>query len=396
MNRRAAFVLVVPLLMAGLSACGRRAVTPVRTASADPNVIVLSADAQRNAGIVVETVQTHVRSDTTEAPGLLAVDETRTARIGSLVEGIVLESAAQVGDRVHAGQVLATMHSTIVHEAWAQYRKAVADRRRLTTELEYAVQAHERTARLLADKAVALQDVQRAEANRVTAEEQLDMARTEIRRAEEQLEHLGITNAEDPSGESGEQIPVKSPIRGVVLQRLVTPGTTVTPGALLFVVSDLSVVWALVDIDERHLSRVRPGGTVEIRVAAYPDTAFPGRITFIDDMVNSKTRRVTVRCSVANGERKLKPEMFVTAVVGEGTPRDVVVVPSEAVHALGGRSVVFVSEAEDRFAVRPVTTGTEHDGLVEVSTGLRAGERIAVGGSFALKSELLKTGDAEG
>lgn len=394
MTRSLALVLV-PLIMSGLSACGRRAVAPVPPASADPNVIVLSTAAQRTAGIVVETVQTLVRKDATEAPGLLAVDETRTARIGSLVEGIVLESAAQVGDRVHAGQVLATMHSTIVHEAWAQYRKAVAERRRLTTELDYAVQAYERTARLLADKAVALQDVQRAEANRVTAEEQLDMARTEVRRAEEQLEHLGITNAEDPSGESGEQIPVKSPIRGIVLQRLVTPGTTVTPGSLLFVVSDLSVVWALVDIDERHLSRVRPGATVDIRVAAYPDTAFPGSITFIDDMVNPKTRRVTVRCSVPNAERKLKPEMFVTALIGEGAPRNVIGVPGDAVHRLGGRSVVFVSEAEDRFAVRKVTTSTEQDGLVEVTAGLRAGERIAVRGSLALKSELLKTGDGE-
>ena len=79
MNRSLALVLVAPLIVGGLSACGRRAVAPVPPAGADPNVIVLSTAAQRTAGIVVETVQTHVRTDTTEAPGLLAVDETRTA-----------------------------------------------------------------------------------------------------------------------------------------------------------------------------------------------------------------------------------------------------------------------------------------------------------------------------
>ena len=77
-----------------------------------------------------------------------------------------------------------------------------------------------------------------------------------MRRAEEALEHLGVTNAEDPTGESGEQIPVRAPFAGVVLERLVTTGTAVTPGTALFVVSDLSTLWALAEVDETALARV--------------------------------------------------------------------------------------------------------------------------------------------
>ena len=180
-------------LLAGLtvvSACSRQSDATVRAPAADAGVITLDDAAQQHAGITVASVATTLRAQTTEAPGILALDERVTARIGSLVDGIVLDAPADVGDRVRAGQVLATMHSVVVHDAWASYRKAIAERRRQEKELAFAVAAHERTQRLYADKAISLQEVQRAEADRVAAEEALDMARTEVR-----LEHRSMLSA---------------------------------------------------------------------------------------------------------------------------------------------------------------------------------------------------------
>ena len=137
------------------------------------------------------------------------------------------------------------------------------------------MQQVERVKRLLADKAVAEQEVQRAESGRVAAEEALNIVQTELRRAEEEMEHLGITNSEDPTGEEGEQIPVKSPLNGVVLEKFITEGGAVTPGTPLFLVSDLSSLWALAEIDETALPHVQAGRPVEVRVAAYPDRALP-------------------------------------------------------------------------------------------------------------------------
>jgi cobalt-zinc-cadmium efflux system membrane fusion protein len=365
-------------------------------AAAQPRSVVLDDAALANAGIAIAAVGTITRTDRLIAPGLIALDETRTARVGSLQEGVILEARAQVGDHVKTGQLLATMHGHAMHEAWAGYRKSVADRRRLEKELAYAVDAHERARRLYADKAVSLQEVQRAETDRVSAAQMLSMAEAEVGRAVEELEHVGVSVTSiqddplDPTDEATEQIPVRSPIGGVVLERLVTPGTTVLPGTPLFVVSELSTLWAIAEIDESRLSHVRTGRPVDVTVAAYPGERFHGTITFIADVVNAKTRRLTVRAAMPNADGRLKPEMFATVVLGDGEPRSVTVVPMAAVQTIDGRATVFAAESGSRFVPTPVTLGAEQDGLVEVTGGLAAGRRIAVSGSFALKSELLK------
>jgi cobalt-zinc-cadmium efflux system membrane fusion protein len=387
-------ITLLALLIATAAACGERTEAVAR-AEPPRGVVALDEAAQKNAGITVAVVAETTRSDTAQAPGVIALDERKTSRIGSLVEGIVLDTDADVGDRVKAGQQLAAMHSTVVHETWAGYRKAIADRRRAEKELAFAVAAHDRAARLYADKAVSLQDVQRADADRVAAEQALDVSRSEVRRSEEEMQHLGITNADDPTGESGETIPVKSPAAGVVLERLVTPGTTVVPGAPLYVVSDLSSLWALIEIDESLLSHVHVGQVMDVRVAAYPDAVFPGTVTMVSDIVNARTRRITVRCSLQNLDGRLKPQMYATAMIREREPRSVVAVPLAAIQTIEGRPTVFVAGSSGRFHARAIETGSTVDGQVEVRSGVQAGERIAVSGSFVLKSELLKAAAPE-
>ena len=401
MSPRRAFLKRATVPVAALvlaTACnGAGPASSTESAEARPSEVVLSVAALANSDITVEPVRTRVRSERLLAPGLMALDETRTARVGSLQEGLILETLAQVGDRVRPRQLLATMHGHAMHDAWAGYRKAVADHRRLAKEMAYAVDAHERAVRLFAAKAISLQELQRAEVDRASAAEWVDMATAEVNRSIEELEHVGVSVATaveddpaDPTDEATEQIPVRSPIGGVVLERLVTPGTTVVPGTPLFVVSELSTLWAVAEIDESRLSQVRPGRPVEVSVAAYPNERFTGTVTFIADVVNPKTRRITVRSTVPNGDGRLKPEMFATVSLGEGQPREVVVVPHAAIQTIDGRQSVFVTEGHGRFTPRPVKLGTEQDGLVEIADGLASGQQIAVSGSFVLKSELLK------
>jgi cobalt-zinc-cadmium efflux system membrane fusion protein len=110
----------------------------------------------------------------------------------------------------------------------------------------------------------------------------------------------------------------------------------------------------------------------------------------VGDVVNPRTRRVTVRCQLPNPDGRLKPEMFTTVVLGAGEPREVVVVPATSVHTVEGKTVVFVQQAEGVFQLRAIDAGPDRDGLVEVRSGLRAGERVVTTGSFLVKSELLK------
>jgi cobalt-zinc-cadmium efflux system membrane fusion protein len=371
-------------------ACSGHAGPPAQGPTAAGGTVSLDEAAQKQAGISVAAVKRMSRADRVEAPGVLALDEKRTARLGSTVEGMVTRAIAEVGDRVRPGQALAEIMSPVVHDAWASYRKAIAERRRRETEQAFATQNEARAKRLLDAKAVSRLDVQRAEADRVAADEQLDIATTEVRRAEEELEHYGITNAEDPSGEKGEYIPVRSPLHGVVLEKSVTQGTAVTVGTPLYVVADLSELWAVAEIDETQLPLVKAGRATELRVAAYPDETFAGTITFVGDTINPKTRRVTVRCQVPNGDGRLKPEMYAQATLAAGEPREVLAVPSAAVQEIDGRPIVFVRTAKGAFERRDVAAGAESGGFVEVRGGVKEGETVATTGSFLLKSELLK------
>jgi cobalt-zinc-cadmium efflux system membrane fusion protein len=389
-----AAVALVAAVAVGRDCAGRGGPEAEAPASADGQVSLGEA-AQKQAGISTAAAKRLTRSDRVEAPGILALDEKRTARLGSLVDGLVIKAYAEVGDRVRAGQVLAEMHSHVVHDAWADYRKAVAERRRRVTEQTFARENEERARRLLALKAISEQELRRAEADRAAADELLDMAKTEVRRAEEALEHYGVTNAEDPSGESGEMIPVRSPLLGVVLEKNVTQGTAVTVGTPLFVVANLGELWAVAEIDETEIPLVTAGRPTEVRVSAYPGETFAGRITFVADMVNPKTRRVTVRCQVPNGDGRLKPEMYAALTLSSGEPHEVLAVPSGAIQEIEGRPFVFVKAASGAFERRDVALGQEADGWVEVRSGLGEGEAVATTGSFLLKSELLKGALAE-
>lgn len=386
-------LLLAPAVL--FSACSTESGAPAEPAAeaapAQPSSVVLDAAAMDRAGITTEAARQVERQNLTPAPGLVALNDARTARIGSLVDGVVVDISVSVGDRVRANQLLASLHSHAVHESWAGYRKAKADERRLVNELAFVTDALGRAERLYAAKAISLQELQRAQANRVAAAEALDIGRTEVRRSEEELEHLGITNGEDPSGESGEQVPVRTPFAGVVIERLVTSGTAVIPGSSMFVVSDLSSLWVLAELDEAHVAAARLGQPVTVRVPAYPNEAFEGKVTYVDEMVNPKTRRVTIRCEVPNRDGRLKPEMYATVEIGEGDLKTVTVVPSAAVQTINGQTSVFVRDGADHFTQKAVVLGPERDGLVEVRDGVRPGDTVVVTGAFVLKSELLKS-----
>lgn len=357
--------------------------------AAPADAVTLGAKAVSLAGIELVEAKGVTRAATFDAPAVLALDETRTARIGSLVEGNVVRVLSEVGDRAARGAVLAEMHSPVVHESWADYRKAISERRRRETELAWATQAAERAGRLFQEKALSYQEKQRAEVDQVAAREELDRARTEVRRAEEALGHLGVTNKEDPTGESGETIPVRAPLAGVVLEKFVTAGTAATPGTPLFVVSDLSELWAMAEVDETRIPLVAAGRPAKVHVAAWPDRAFDAKVTFVGDAVNPKTRRVTVRCQVPNPGGLLKPEMYARVALGESAPRPMVVVPEAAIQEMDGKPYVFVSGEKGRFDRREVALGASSDGLVEIRSGVAAGEKVATAGSFLLKSQLL-------
>lgn len=378
------------LALSGFAACGG---TPEAPAEAPPasaprtSVEVSEADATA-AGITAAAVRLIERSEPLTAPGIVGFDERRVARIGARVEGVVDDFRVQVGDQVSAGTVMGHLHSHVVHDAWAAYFTAVAGRRRSETELAYARTAEARAAQLLKDKALSPQELERAQTERQAAEQALRAAQAEVIRTEQELRHYGITPREDADPVTNDEVPISAPIAGSVIERLVTQGVAVTPGTPLVVVADLSRLWVTAEIDEARLGRVITGREVTVTTPAYPGESFTGTLTAIGDVINPVTRRVTLRIDMANADRRLKPQMFVTATLGASTPRRVAVVPSAAVQSLEGEAVVFVRAAPNRYDRRSVRVGTDLNGEIEIIEGLLEGEMVATTGAFLLKSDL--------
>jgi cobalt-zinc-cadmium efflux system membrane fusion protein len=383
---------LVALLVIGWFAWSRGGTPAPETAADAPvtDAVTLSRAAQKSSGIDSQTPKWIERVDRIEAAGVVTLNERRTVRPGAIAEGVVSHVDVQPGDRVKAGALLATIHSHAVHDAWAGYFKALSERRRYENEVRYARTAEERAARLLADKALSPQEVDRARSDRIAAEQGLLAAQAEEVRGTQELAHYGIVARPEGNPQVEDDVPVRAPIAGAVIERQVSQGTAVTPGTPLFVLTDLSSVWVTAEIDEAQVASLAVGLPIEVHVNAYPGDVFRGTITGVGDVINPATRRITIRCEVPNPDGRLKPQMFARVMLTSEKPRRMLVIPERAVQEMEGQTVVFARDAQGRFQRRPVIVGATLRGLTEIVSGADDDDVIATAGAFLIKSEMMK------
>lgn len=191
-------------------------------------------------------------------------------------------------------------------------------------------------------------------------------------------------------GADGRELAVTSAWPGLITAVHAAEGDRVDEMTYLFTVTEVDPLWGVLDIHERNLEAVRQGQKVRIRSAAYPKTIFNGTIAFVAPEIDPESRTVKARVAIENPAGLLKFGMFIDAEVLTGGPAQGVAVPAAAVQSGAGGPFVFVRRSPTEFAVRPVTTGAESGGAVEITGGLRAGEQVAAEGAFLLKSELMK------
>jgi len=392
-----------------LGACSTQ---PPRSSTAaapvDPELVILDQAPVQEGRLKWMASRVEPLSEALVVTGRIGVDENLTSRVGAVADGRIVTVFANVGDNVKKGQLLAQLHSHEVHDARAEYAKARAELNRRKAELEFAGNARNRAVKLYDLKATSLEQVQRAETDLQSARLSITTAQAEINRIEEHLRHLGLTpegaeeeytkasdnkpeeKKDDKEYEEAELVPIVAPIGGTILKRFISPGTVVTPASDLLLISDLSTLWVNAEVPEKNLGSLRIGRTAKIMVQAYGDHAFSGRITLIGDTLNPDTRTVQVRCQTENQKRLLKPEMYAMVSFELGESRQALLVPIEAIQDIGGTSTVFVRESDTRFRARTIRTGSQSGFMIEVLEGLKAGEMVVTGGSFLLKSELLK------
>ncbi|MCC6748180.1 MAG: efflux RND transporter periplasmic adaptor subunit [Deltaproteobacteria bacterium] len=177
-----------------------------------------------------------------------------------------------------------------------------------------------------------------------------------------------------------------SPISGVVTAKNVVQGARVNPGDAPFEITDLGVVWLMADAYETDLSRVRVGMPATLTVQAYPGRTFKGKVAFIDPLLDPKTRTAKVHIHLSNATRTLAPEMF-GEVVLEGTKREGLRIPADAVVRSGTQDVVFMALGDGKFEPRVVQLAAKRGDQIEVLKGLTEGEQIVSRANFLVDSE---------
>jgi len=199
------------------------------------------------------------------------------------------------------------------------------------------------------------------------------------------------------SGKIQEEFPILADVSGYVTEKALKLGDYIRSGETIYEIADLSKVWILFDVYESDVPWVKKGDKVQFTVASLPGETFKGRISYIDPVIDPKTRVAKARVEYSNISGKLKPEMFASGVIEAklANQSNALVVPKTAVMWTGKRSVVYVKQQTNQqvsFIMREVTLGPALGESYIVESGLTEGEKIAVHGTFSIDAAAQLTG----
>src|SRR5712692_512013 len=363
--RRAVFGTMALLFVSGpfLAGCGQskgdpkaEAPPPVKVESEqDLNVFQVEHPEQ----FPLATAAAHDSASQLTVTGTVTPDITRSVPVISIATGRVVELHARLGDTVKKGQLLLRVQSADMSAAFSDYRKAVADAKLARIQFERA--------KLLYDKgAISLNDFQ-------TAEDVENKAQVDGENTTERLRVLG-GSIDHPAA----ILDIRAPVSGVITDQQVTNAAGVaglgSPNP--FTISDLSNVWILCDVYENDLASVHIGETAEIRLNAYPDKVFTGRISNVGPVLDPAIRTAKVRIEVRN-PGLMRGGMFVTATFHGQKKETHAAVPATAILHLHDRNWVYIPAGDKKFRRVEVAEGKMLPGnLQEVISGIQPGVQV--------------------
>jgi membrane fusion protein, heavy metal efflux system len=360
-------------------ASSARAATPNATRPAADNYLTLN-DAQLKE-VKVDEVKERLFQVTRESVGYIDFNQDNSLQVFTPYPGRITRLFAKAGDDVKKGEVLFDIDSPDLANAGGTLIQAAA-------QVELTTKALKRAEQLFAAKGAAQKDVEQAVSDYKSAMGNYDAARNAVR-------ILGKTDAEMnemiATHHIDSQMPVPSPMDGRVTARNAATGLYVQPGnsPAPYTVSDLSKMWMLASVPEADVPLLRLGEDVQIRVAAFPDRLFKGKIVNIGASVDPNTHRLLVRSEVHDPRHELRAQMFATFLIrcGEGV-RSPAVAEGGVVREGDGTMTVWVTTDGRRFSQRPVKIGLQQDGFDQVLEGLKPAERVATDGALFLDNAL--------
>jgi membrane fusion protein, heavy metal efflux system len=333
------------------------------------------------AGVKVEPAGERLFPIEKDAVGSIDFNEELSTQVFTNYQGRIIELFARVGDEVKKGDRLFTIDSPDLIQAQSALIAAAG-------VLELTSRALVRARELYASRAVAQRDVEQAVSDQQTAEGALKAARDSVRlfgKTEAEIDRVVRERRLDPV------LVIPSPIAGRVTARNAAPGLFVQPGnpPAPYVVTDISTMWMIANVAETDIPALQVGQQVTVKLKAFPDRVFDGRISMISQMVDPNTHRAVVRSEVADPRHELRSGMFATFVIRTGDPVKSVAVPLNGVVREGdGTMTVWVTADRRHFVKRTVKIGMQRDGYHQILEGVQPGELVAADGAVFLSNAL--------
>ena len=295
------------------------------------------------------------------ANGTVTPDVNSTIHVTSQGSGRVVALNVRLGDYVNKGKVLLSIHSADLAGAFSDYQKAAADEHLAKKGLDRAQLLYSRGA--LAEK-----DLQQAEDTE-------EKAHVDVQNAEQHVRILGG----DPA-HPGSLIELRAPISGTIVEQNIAGFEGIKSldnSPNLLTIADLSQVWILCDVYENDLGEVHLGDTAEIRLNAYPDRTYGGKVADISRVLDPNTRSAKVRIVLANRDGSLRPGMFAVATFRSRKSQSRIVVPATAVIRLQDRDWVFRKDSDKQFhRVEVHTAGQAADQMQQIQDGVKSGDQV--------------------
>lgn len=343
---------------------------------------IVMSDAQVEAGqFAVAAVAKGELYRRLTAPAVVTPDPDKIARVAAKVVGTVAEMRKKLGDTVRKGEIIAIIDSREVAEAKSAFLAA-----NVTYDLQNDL--FQREKRLYDQKISAEQQFLKVRATTTEARLQLELARQKLAALDLTTDEVNALPKQPVEGLRRKEI--RAPMDGRIIERRVDVGAPVNGEGQekeLYVIADLSSVWADLSVPTADLTHIHEGDKV---VATTDVGPIEGQIVFVSPMLNQETRSARVIAAFDNAKAKLRPGTYLTAkVVIDAKPVDLKV-PKSALQTIGSEQVVFVRTKEG-FAKREIAIGESDDENSQIVFGLDPGEEIATRNTFTLKADLGKS-----
>jgi cobalt-zinc-cadmium efflux system membrane fusion protein len=353
----------LPLLLLATLACGVACSKDTPASTSKPPVTVDPDVFDTDQPQLFKTAKAETRSLPTQitANGTISPDVNRTIHVTSLGGGRVVDLKVKLGDNVTKGQTLLVISSPDLASAMSDYQKAQADEVLSRKALDRAQMLFDRGA-------IAAKDLE-------TAQDTEDKAKVDLQTAEQHVHVLGA----DPAHPSA-LIDLKAPVSGTIVEQNIAGFEGIksldnTPN--LFTIADLAQVWVVCDVFENDLGEVHLDDAAEIRLNAFPDRVFKGKVADISRVLDPNTRSAKVRIVLGNADGALRPGMYAVAAFRSRKLTNRVVVPATAIMRLHDKDWVFRKEGGNRFRkIMVQADGLAPDGMQEIRDGVKPGDEL--------------------